>query len=49
MVAMLNSARRLKKKLKDRVKKARHRQAKRYAVALRSSEIAMRQATWWSA
>ena len=45
MVAMLNSARRLKKKLKDRVKKTRHRQAKRYAVALRSSEIAMRQAT----
>jgi hypothetical protein len=45
MVAMLNSARRLKKKLKDRVKKTRQRQAKRYAVALRSGEIAMRQAT----
>lgn len=41
MVAMLNSARRLKNKLKDRVKKTRQRQAKRYAVALRSSEIAM--------
>ena len=45
MVAMLNSARRLKNKLKDRVKKTRQRQAKRYAVALRSGEIAMRQAT----
>lgn len=41
MVVMLNSARRLKNKLKDRVKKTRQRQAKRYAVALRSSEIAM--------
>lgn len=44
MVAMLSSARRLKKKLKDRVKKSRQRQAKRYAIALRSGEIAVRQA-----
>jgi hypothetical protein len=45
MVAMLNFARRLKKTIKDRVKKTRQRQAKRYAVARRSGEIAVRQAT----
>ena len=43
MVAMLNSARGLKKELKDRIKKFRRRQAKRYSVPLRSGEIAMRQ------
>ena len=44
MVTMLSSARRLKKTLKDRVKKFRRRQARRYAVPLRSAEIAMRRA-----
>jgi hypothetical protein len=41
---MLDSARRLRKALKDRVKKTRQRQAKRYAIALRSGEIATRNA-----
>jgi Glycosyl transferase family 2 len=44
MVAMLNSARRLKKTLKDLVKRSRRRQARRYAVPLRSAEIAVRHA-----
>lgn len=41
---MLSSARKLEKKLRDRVKKSGRRQLKRYAVALRSSEIAARRA-----
>ena len=45
MVAMFGSALRLMKTLEDRVRKARQRQAKRYVVAMRSGEIAMRQAT----
>ena len=44
MMAMLSSAPRLKKKIKDRVKRSRKRQAKRFALALRRSEIALRQA-----
>ena len=38
MMAMLSSAPRLKKAIKDRVKRSRQRQAKRFALALRSSE-----------
>ena len=41
---MLSFARRLKKTLKDRIKKSRRRQMRRYAVPLRSGEIAMRRA-----
>ena len=44
MMAMLSSAPRLKKKIKDRVKRSRQRQAKRFALALRSGEITLRQA-----
>ncbi len=42
---MLDSPLRLTKPLKDRVRKTRRRLAKRYVVAMRSGEIAMRQAT----
>ena len=44
MVAMLSSARKLQKKLRDRLKKYKNRQLRRYAVKLRSGEITARRA-----
>ena len=44
MMVMLSSAPRLRKRIKDRIRTARRRQDKRLALALRSSEIAVRQA-----